>query len=263
MSAAPPTNPQNAAVSMPGSVGDPVDDDGRPRRALAILWARAMRVRVSGLRQGQRMARTRWELGAVVSGIMLAAALGLGGCTTTGGTDSGPSTSPSTGSVTTPVASTSAVPTSSSTSTTATVLPLPVDLPAAAKEHSAAGAEAFVRFFYRQMNRAWTEPTTGLIPPLCLSSSKSCSGIEDVAIGLRRDGHRYSGDPLTISTVVPLGAGSPSSLAVDVRGQQERRDVLDMQGKVVLTDSQKPAHFEVQLVWFQDGWRVATIKGVD
>jgi len=198
------------------------------------------------------------------------AAIGLvlvvAGCTSGGA--SGPPTGigGSTSAVTSAVPTTATSVTSSGTDPTAlptgTAMPLPADLPAAAREHSAAGAEAFVRFFYRQMNRAWTQPAAGLIPPLCLSSSKSCAAIERTAQQLVRDQHRYVGEPLTIFLVVPLGAGSPSSIAVDVQGRQERRDVVNAQGAVVLTDQQKPAHSEVQLVWLSDGWRIATIMGV-
>lgn len=207
------------------------------------------------------VAGVRLIVGAAMAGVVLV------GCTTNG--SSGPTTgsSASTSQVTvavTALPTTSSPPSSDPTaSATGTAMPLPVDLPVAAREQSAAGAEAFVRFFYQQMNRAWTQPAAGLIPPLCLSSSKSCAGIERVASQLVRDRQRYAGDPLTISLVVPLGAGSPSSIAVDVQGRQENRDVVDAQGKVMLTDLQKPAHFEVQLVRLSDGWRVATIMGVD
>ena len=216
-----------------------------------------------GLRQGQRMSRAR------MASIAVAAMTGLvvSGCQPNGPSGPPPGTSGSTSGVTSAVPTTAtASGTSSGTDPTAsptgTAMPLPTDLPAAAREHSAAGAEAFVRFFYRQMNRAWTQPAAGLIPPLCLSSSKSCAAIERTAQQLVRDQHRYVGEPLTIFLVVPLGAGSPSSIAVDVQGRQERRDVVNAQGTVVLTDQQKPAHSEVQLVWLSDGWRVATIMGV-
>ncbi len=216
-----------------------------------------------GLRQGQRMSRARMEWVALAAiGLVLVVA----GCTSGGA--SGPPTGigGSTSAVTSAVPTTATSVTSSGTDPTAlptgTAMPLPADLPAAAREHSAAGAEAFVRFFYRQMNRAWTQPAAGLIPPLCLSSSKSCAAIERTAQQLVRDQHRYVGEPLTIFLVVPLGAGSPSSIAVDVQGRQERRDVVNAQGAVVLTDQQKPAHSEVQLVWLSDGWRIATIMGV-
>jgi len=197
-----------------------------------------------------------WVAGAALT------VLALAGCTTNG--SPGPVAVTSPAAVTTsPLTTTSVSPSSPapSRSPTGTVLPLPVDLPGPAREHSPAGAEAFVRFFYAQVNRAWTRPEVGRIPQLCLSTSKSCAGLERVAAQLARDGQRYSGDPLTLLRVVPLGSGSPESIAVDVRGRQEHRDVVDGQGRVVLTDSQKDAHFEVQLGWLSDGWRVSTIKG--
>ncbi len=118
-----------------------------------------------------------------------------------------------------------------------------------------------MRHFYDQVNVAWTLPKAGLLPPLCLATSKSCAAIERTATKLVADHQRYSGNPVTTVGVADLGETDDLRL-VDYQAVQERRDVLDSTGRVVLTDSSVRLHSEVALVWSGDGWRVATIKEV-
>jgi len=241
-----------------------VDDRARDRLWVAILLDEARASLSRGeLRQGQHMgvAGVRLIVGTAMAGVVLV------GCTTNG--SSGPTTgsSVSTSQVTvavTALPTTSSPPSSDpSVSATGTAMPLPVDLPVAAREHSAAGAEAFVRFFFAQVNRAWTRPETGLLPPLCLSTSKGCAALEETAADLARKRHRYNGDPGTVLAVVALGSGAPAEISVDVRGRQESRSVVDSQGGVILTEPLKPTHFQIDLRWLADGWRVVETLGVD
>jgi len=199
----------------------------------------------------------RWVAGAALAGLSVA------GCTTNGSTGYGTGTSVT--ATSSPVVTTSASPSSSgpSVSPTGTALPLPVDLPVAAREHSPAGAEAFVRFFFARVNRAWTRPEAGLLPPLCLTSSKGCAALEATAVELSAKGQRYHGDPVTLGSVLAMGSGAPIDLSVDVRGKQEPRQVVDKQGAVVLTDPEKQVHFQIDLRWLGDGWRVIETLGVD
>lgn len=185
------------------------------------------------------------------------------GCTTSGGTSTpSGSTATVTASVTNgssdPSPSTSPVATPSGS---ATVAPLPSSVPAAARTRDGAGAEAFVRHFYDQVNVAWTLPKAGLLPPLCLATSKSCASFEAEAAGLVSKHHRYSGAPVTLSSVVDLGE-TDGLRVVDYRAVQERRDVLDSSGHPVLTDARKELHGEAALTWVGDGWRIATLKKV-
>ena len=198
-----------------------------------------------------------WVVGAALIGLAVA------GCTTNGSPDPVAVTS-SAALTTSPLTTTSVSPASSgpSRSPTGTVLPLPVDLPGAAREHSPAGAEAFVRFFYAQVNRAWTRPEAGLIPRLCLSTSKSCAALEATASELVGKKQRYDGDPGLIRRVLAMGSGTPTELSVDVLGRQERRNVIDANGTVISADPQEDSHFEVHLRWFSDGWRIVEILGV-
>ncbi len=118
-----------------------------------------------------------------------------------------------------------------------------------------------MRHFYDQVNVAWTLPKAGLLPPLCLATSKSCASFEAEAAGLVSKHHRYSGNPGTLRTVIDLGETDGARL-VDVQATQEARDVLDSAGRVVSSDTLKSVHSEVALAWMADGWRIATIKAV-
>ncbi len=124
-------------------------------------------------------------------------------------------------------------------------MPLPVDLPVAAREQSAAGAEAFMKFFYAEVNRAWTRPATGLIPPLCLSTSKSCAALEGNAAELVKNRQRYDGDPGTILSVLL------------------RPKCGDANGVIVSTDPLEESHFEAKLKWVGDGWRSSNLEGAN
>ncbi len=101
-------------------------------------------------------------LAALVAGTTAAAL--LAGC---GGGDAPPAASPPSGTTTSP-ASASASPTPSPTTppaTSATASPTttsrPVAMPPAAKAHTKAGAEAFVRAYFAEVNRAWTDSAVG------------------------------------------------------------------------------------------------------
>ncbi len=63
---------------------------------------------------------------------------------------------------------------SPSPSPTPSASPSGPEVPAAAREHTDAGAEAFVKFFFEQFNEAWTEPQSGLIEGLSDPECKFC-----------------------------------------------------------------------------------------
>lgn len=191
---------------------------------------------------------------------MLAASMLLTGC----GEDTKPSESPSStmasSSPTTPATPT---PTETTASPTATAGPKTVpNIPAAARAHTPAGAEAFVRHFYMQVNIAWTKPDSGLIAALSSKGCKSCAALEATATDLARKGQRYDGPPATIVSVDSLGEGNSGNPEVLVRLTQEHRNVIDRTGQVVLTDQRKPGNFIATARWSGRGWLVASVESL-
>jgi Family of unknown function (DUF6318) len=184
---------------------------------------------------------------------ILAASILLSACG--GGAKPGPSSSTSS-----PTTTTSA-PTASVTPTTAgpTIDP---NIPAAARAHTPAGAEAFVRYFYQQVNAAWTTPSAGLISALSSRVCKSCSELETTANQLLQKKQHYDGPPVTVVSVGGLADLSPSQAQILVTFIQEHRNVVDASGHVELTDERKTGKFVATLGWSTQAWSVLAVKSL-
>lgn len=180
--------------------------------------------------------------------VPLAASMLLAGCSA----DAKPGASSSSTSTSSPT--TTVVPTSTASPTT------DPNIPVAARAHTPAGAEAFVRYFFAQVNLAWTAPNTGALPRLCTASSKSCASFEATAVQLKAAGNHYDGLPVTTLSITALDAPGGRQ-SVLYKGRQEKRNVVDTAGRVISTDVQKVVSFEAALDWTPDAWRVFTIKG--
>ena len=179
--------------------------------------------------------------------VPVAASLLLAAC----GGDAKPGASASSTSTSSPA--TAAPPTTASPTTDP-------NIPVAARAHTPAGAEAFVRYFFDQVNLAWSTPEPGALPRLCSASSKSCASFEATAVQLEAAGNHYDGPPVTTLSVTALDAPAGRQ-SVLYKGRQEKRNVVDAAGHVISTDEEKLVSFEAALEWTPAGWRVFTIKG--
>jgi len=136
------------------------------------------------------------------------------------------------------------------------------NIPLPARARTPAGAEAFVRYFYSQVNTAWTKPNAGLISALASAGCKSCTALEATAAGLVEKHQHYDGAPVTIVTVAGLGESSPGRPEVLVVFVQEHRSVIDATGHVVLTDKRKQGKSVATLGWSGHGWLVAMVQSL-
>lgn len=174
--------------------------------------------------------------------------VGVSGCTGGGGS---PPTPSSTAVSRTAVSRT----TSSGTTPPATVTGPAVQIPAAARAHTAAGAEAFVRFFLDQVNTAWTKPETGLVAPLGDSGCLSCKAFEEEAAELVAKHHRYAQPPGLYTKVEAVGEPTKQGRRyVKVTAIQQRVNIVDRSGKVVSTDPRKPLALTALTMWQGDRW---------
>ncbi|NYG07176.1 hypothetical protein BJ986_001663 [Phycicoccus badiiscoriae] len=129
-----------------------------------------------------------------------------------------------------------------------------MEIPAAARAHTPAGAEAFVKFFMVQVNVAWTRPQAGLIPPLGEPGCLSCQSFERTASDLVAKGHRYAKTPATYTRFEALSGAPGGRQYVRVLGTQHRVDIVDSAGRVVSTDAEKPIAVNAMTVWQGDQW---------
>jgi len=135
-----------------------------------------------------------------------------------------------------------------------------VDIPAAARVKSDKGAEAFVRYFFDQVNTAWTEPRPGLIAALSTGSCDFCATTEQAAQGLAEAGQKYSSKPVSVRGVDAL-AGAPSGqLYLYVDMVQNHADIVDAAGKVVATDKRKLIPSNVAVLWSDGAWQMHAVE---
>ena len=192
----------------------------------------------------------------LVALVLVVAVVVLAGCTPGGG-----STPTGTSSVTTPSTS-SVFPTATPAGTTNTVTgsrtaqPYPSDVPVTARQHTDAGAEAFVRHWFGVLNKAWTGPTAGLLTAISVPSCKSCAQYEGATVDLVSARQRFVGDPAVLGTVSILDLTAEGATVL-TQLNQESRTVLDSTGAVVRTQMAKQLSLQLRLAWESDHWLMA------
>jgi hypothetical protein len=133
-------------------------------------------------------------------------------------------------------------------------------MPPAAKAHTKAGAEAFVRAYFAEVNRAWTTPASDGLATYAKPSCKSCAAVLSTANRLVAKKQHYAGNPVTLKSVMPEAELGTSRYQVSISAVQEKRDVLDTRGTVVLTDQHKSLGFTLALDWRNAHWSIETIR---
>ncbi|NNM45391.1 hypothetical protein HJG52_05140 [Knoellia sp. DB2414S] len=178
-------------------------------------------------------------------------ALGLGACN--GGGDDPPTTSTSSSSST----STTSTSTPSSTTTTSGTATLdPAKLPPEAQKHTPEGAAAFVEYYMEQVNEAWTQPNSKLLPLLSDPECIACKNFNKTSAELERDGQKYDSNPVTVTRVTPLSQNADGVQLVRLYMDQHKVNVVDKAGKVVLTDPAKKLARTVGVQWMGASWRL-------
>ena len=204
------------------------------------------------------VART-WRYAA---GLALLGALagGLVGCT------SGPAGPGSTGGPTggaTSVSATSAATSPSSGTATGSAtgtLAYPADVPAEARVNSPAGAMAFARYFFAQVNKAYTTPQAGLIAPLSTANCKTCAAAEQNASDYLASGRRYDRDALAVLEV----SINPETLAqghtIDVAAHQLPARIINTSGATTEQIKDVKAVFVLRVIRVGEAWRIDSVK---
>jgi hypothetical protein len=188
---------------------------------------------------------------ASLMAVPVAASLLLAAC----GGDAKPDTSPSPSLGSSPTTTTPAPMTASASATTAGPK-TDSHIPAAARAHTPVGAEAFVRYFYSQLNIAFTTPKAELISALSIPTCRTCKAFERAAADLAAKRQHYRGDAFALRSV-----GATDESDVVVVGEQPPGAVIDINGSVVKSRTNaQPAKFIVTVTWSSDRWRIHEIR---
>ena len=204
------------------------------------------------------VART-WRYAA---GLALLGALagGLVGCTS-GPAGPGSTSGPTGGATSVPATSTATSPSSGTATGSATgTLAYPADVPAEARVNSPAGAMAFARYFFAQVNKAYTTPQAGLIAPLSTANCKTCAAAEQNAIDYLASGRRYDRDALAVLEV----SINPETLAqghtIDVAAHQLPARIINTSGATTEQIKDVKAVFVLRVIRVGEAWRIDSVK---
>lgn len=140
---------------------------------------------------------------------------------------------------------------SSTTTAPSTVGSVP-EIPKAARAHTKAGAEAFVRFFMDQVSVAWVTPQTGLIRDLGLPDCLACASFEKTAAELVEKGQRYERRPSTVISATASSQGRGQRVHAVI--QQHQVNIVNASGAIISTDSAKRFSGDVLLIWKGNRW---------
>lgn len=185
--------------------------------------------------------------------LALAVVAGLtAGCTPT----PAPTPTGSTAATSTPVTNTSS-PTSTAPTENGTP-PTDPGVPAAAREDSLEGAQAFVTYFIQRANESRTLPDPSLLAPLCMATSKTCAALTERARELETARRRYVGTPYQTSPVIGV-SWSPGAAIIRATGGQPDGRVVDDRGATVQTLPPSQVALVFELVR-NSQWRVLEIK---
>jgi len=211
---------------------------------------------IAGTRVGVRHTRRRY---AATLAALIAASAMVAGCTTS---TAGPgvtttATSGSSTATTTPTATATATP----SATTAPTAAYPADVPAEARANTPAGAIAFAKHFFGQVNKAYTTPQAGLIAPLSASSCKTCATFEGNAQKYVDLHQRHSMEPVRLIEVALAKDTPPTATqTVDVLFQQRPSQILQSDGSIVETLKDRQILFAVDLNWSDASWLASSIQ---
>lgn len=169
-----------------------------------------------------------------------------------------PTSEPTPSDATPPVSATEP-PTATRSSTPASGLS---PIPPAARQRTARGAEAFVRYYIAEYNRAMVTPATGLLPQLSTPDCAICRELEDSIHALVKDQERYAHASVTITHLHADSATSAGERFVIANLTSTAVDILDRGGVPVQHVPSAPLLWEIKLRWTKDHWVVQRIRGV-
>jgi hypothetical protein len=136
-------------------------------------------------------------------------------------------------------------------------------VPAAARKHTKAGAEAFVRYYFAELNRAWSTPKAGLLAPLSLATCRTCHNYEDTARGGEQRGEHLDGSTTTVKSVAVAQWDSGQTVQLTTKRHQNGVKAIDSAGNVLKSIAPRSLQDRMVLSWTRGGWRTQSIEVVE
>ena len=141
--------------------------------------------------------------------------------------DPPPLATPTAGSASPTSPSLTTTPPASATTTAPTAS---TSIPAAAQAHTDAGAEAFVRFYFQQVNAGFVNPPAAALEGLAEPACVSCANFSKNIQSLKRDSERIDPDPYELVSLIRLPGSSSGVRSFSIALRQVPARVLRPDG---------------------------------
>lgn len=213
--------------------------------------------------------RTTRAMGAAATLFAVVAAAGCSGGSSGGGTSStashtakgiasGESMPPQTSTTSSPsssASSTSATPTSSGTAAGAP------GVPERARQHTKAGAQAFVVHYLNVMNKAAEKPTAKPLAPISEPNCKTCAEWAEVFTTLIKDGTHYDAPVFGIPPKMRPLKIDDSTYHLFFTLKQSAANIRKVQSKAITVRGKTSSMNVVfELNWTNEGWRTGEVQ---
>lgn len=137
---------------------------------------------------------------------------------------------------------------------------LAAEVPAAARSHDAAGAEAYVRFYLAQVNKAWFRPSPEALSALSLPACKPCNNFVGTAETLKQSGRRYAGPAITFGVSAQLPESTKDVVHISGPLVQEAQDILGVDGTRQQSVKRSAKGGVLVVGWSTAGWKMRDIR---
>lgn len=137
-------------------------------------------------------------------------------------------------------------------------VPAPPPMPAAAKENTAEGAEAFARWYVETLNHLYQHPKAGVLDKYAGDDCSRCQRFADVVAGFERDGQSTPGAPFKDAGSTSLRVRA-NTYEATVAIEQQAMTIRGTNGDVVQTmkaDADTGLLFNLR---FDRGWVISDL----
>ena len=114
---------------------------------------------------------------------------------------------------------------------------------------------AFLRFWFEQVNVAYTKPDATIIPALSTAECKSCANLAEEPIEYEAKGYRMAPAPgLPLADMQSLGTSPDGKTRISFTLSQRSVQVVDPAGKVIESQKGNTVKRVALLAWEGDKW---------
>jgi hypothetical protein len=132
--------------------------------------------------------------------------------------------------------------------------------PSAARAITALGADAFVRFFFLELNRAFRTSSPEIIRAHSQTDCLTCENYAQALEASREAGHYMQGDSFVIKDVAAAPLQARGTI-VEVFGTSPARRQVDVHGQLVEALKAEGAfHLQVAVKTTPSGWKISGIR---